>query len=108
MSTYCREQWSFEKKIKKARAKKNKSLADSLAQRRPNYRIDHLVKERQGSLACSPHFQQAASMSLCFHLALSEHLQLRAESDCMTTTHALHLHHAYAHQLKCQLEQFLT
>ena len=47
----CREQWSFEKKIKKARAKKNKSLADSLAQRRPNYRIDHLVKERQDQLA---------------------------------------------------------
>jgi len=42
----CRDQWSFEKKIKKARAKKNKSLADSLAQRRPSYRIDHLVKER--------------------------------------------------------------
>lgn len=48
-STTCisfRDQWSFEKKIKKARAKKNKSLADSLAQRRPSYRIDHLVKER--------------------------------------------------------------
>lgn len=43
---HCRDQWSFEKKIKKARAKKNKSLADSLAQRRPSYRIDHLVKER--------------------------------------------------------------
>lgn len=41
-----RDQWSFEKKIKKARAKKNRSLADSLAQRRPSYRIDHLVKER--------------------------------------------------------------
>ena len=45
-STVSRDQWSFEKKIKKARAKKNKSLADSLAQRRPSYRIDHLVKER--------------------------------------------------------------
>ncbi|KAL0036178.1 hypothetical protein WJX79_007036 [Trebouxia sp. C0005] len=41
-----RDQWSFGKKIKKARAKKNRSLADSLAQRRPSYRIDHLVKER--------------------------------------------------------------
>ncbi|KAL3153967.1 hypothetical protein ABBQ32_013523 [Trebouxia sp. C0010 RCD-2024] len=41
-----RDQWSFEKKIKKARAKKNRSLADSLAKRRPTYRIDHLVKER--------------------------------------------------------------
>jgi len=45
-SVHCRDQWSFEKKIKKARAKKNRSLADSLAQRRPSYRIDHLVKER--------------------------------------------------------------
>ena len=45
-SVHCRDQWSFEKKIKKARAKKNRSVADSLTQRRPSYRIDHLVKER--------------------------------------------------------------
>ena len=42
----CREQWSYEKKIKKATARKEGDLAERLASRRPTYRIDHLVKER--------------------------------------------------------------
>eukprot|EP00891_Asterochloris_glomerata_P002339 jgi/Astpho2/2339/Aster-05605 len=41
-----REQWSYEKKIKKATARKERDLAERLASRRPTYRIDHLVKER--------------------------------------------------------------
>ena len=42
----CREQWTYEKKIKKATARKERDLAERLASRRPTYRIDHLVKER--------------------------------------------------------------
>lgn len=46
MLSCCREQWSYEKKIKKATARKERDLAERLASRRPTYRIDHLVKER--------------------------------------------------------------
>lgn len=60
---WYRDQWSFEKKIKKARAKKNRSLADSLAKRRPTYRIDHLVKERYGPVAATAS-NSAGSMQL--------------------------------------------
>lgn len=36
----------IERKIKKARAKKNRDLAERLAALRPKHRLDHLVKER--------------------------------------------------------------
>lgn len=35
-----------ERKIRKARAKKNKDLAERLAGLRPSFRLDHIVKER--------------------------------------------------------------
>lgn len=45
-----REIAAHEKKIKRAMAKKNPSLAKKIAGRRPDYRLDHLVKERYPSL----------------------------------------------------------
>lgn len=44
-----REIRAFEKKIKKAQAKKNSSLAARLDRNRPAYSLDHLVKERYPS-----------------------------------------------------------
>ena len=44
----CRDAHAFERKIKRARAKKNKDLAERLQAMRPSYRLDHLVKERCG------------------------------------------------------------
>mmetsp|Transcript_3131 Transcript_3131/g.8905 ORF Transcript_3131/g.8905 Transcript_3131/m.8905 type:complete len:652 (+) Transcript_3131:162-2117(+) len=44
-----REGAAYEKKIKKARARKNRELLLRLIRRRPNYRLDHLVKERYPS-----------------------------------------------------------
>ncbi len=47
---YCtgfgRELKAYERKIKKARAKRNEHLADRLESNRPSYTLDHLVKER--------------------------------------------------------------
>jgi len=45
-----REIASHEKKIKRALAKKNRPLAHRISSRRPEYRLDHLVKERYPSL----------------------------------------------------------
>ena len=45
-----REIAAHEKKIKRALAKKNRSLAKKISSRRPEYRLDHLVKERYPSL----------------------------------------------------------
>ena len=44
-----REQQSYEKKIRKAKAKSNADLAQRLATRRPTYTLDRLVKERQAT-----------------------------------------------------------
>jgi pescadillo protein len=44
-----RELAAYDKKIRKATAKKNKDLAVRLASRRPSYRLDHLVRERYPS-----------------------------------------------------------
>ena len=49
-----------ERKIRKARAKKNKDLAERLATLRPTFRLDHIVKER-----CSVPGQQDACSLLC-------------------------------------------
>lgn len=40
---------SYDRKIKKAQAKKNDDLAERLRMRKPGYKIDHLVKERYPS-----------------------------------------------------------
>ena len=37
---------AYERKVRKARAKSNADLARRLAERRPGYRLDHLVRER--------------------------------------------------------------
>ena len=42
----CREQHAYEKKVRKAKAKRNAELAAALASRRPTYTLDRLVKER--------------------------------------------------------------
>ena len=42
----CRDAHAFERKIKRANAKKNRDLAERLQAMRPTYRLDHLVKER--------------------------------------------------------------
>lgn len=42
----CRQQHAYEKKIRKAKAKRNADLAQQLAKRRPTYTLDRLVKER--------------------------------------------------------------
>jgi pescadillo protein len=44
-----RELKAYERKIKKARAKRNEHLADRLESNRPSYTLDHLVKERYPS-----------------------------------------------------------
>lgn len=44
MST--REAAIHERKIRKARAKRNEDLARRLRARRPTYKLDHLVRER--------------------------------------------------------------
>lgn len=41
-----REQRAYEKKIKKAKAKKNQERANRLELRRPDYKLDRLVLER--------------------------------------------------------------
>eukprot|EP00191_Tetraselmis_sp_GSL018_P022306 CAMPEP_0177627754 /NCGR_PEP_ID=MMETSP0419_2-20121207/31372_1 /TAXON_ID=582737 /ORGANISM="Tetraselmis sp., Strain GSL018" /LENGTH=356 /DNA_ID=CAMNT_0019128929 /DNA_START=19 /DNA_END=1087 /DNA_ORIENTATION=- len=44
-----RDQQAYERKIKRARAYKNRDLLKRLIKRRPGYRLDHLVKERYPS-----------------------------------------------------------
>lgn len=44
-----RELAAYDKKIRKAAAKKNADLAKRLASRRPTYQLDHLIKERYPS-----------------------------------------------------------
>ncbi|KAK9916335.1 hypothetical protein WJX75_001357 [Coccomyxa subellipsoidea] len=44
-----RDEHVVERKIRKARAKKNRDLAERLAALRPKHRLDHLVKERYPS-----------------------------------------------------------
>lgn len=41
-----REQRAYEKKIKKAKAKKNQERASRLEQRKPDYKLDRLIRER--------------------------------------------------------------
>jgi Pescadillo N-terminus len=41
-----RQQHAYEKKIRKAKAKRNADLAQQLAERRPTYTLDRLIKER--------------------------------------------------------------
>ena len=55
----CRDAHAFERKIKRANAKKNRDLAERLQAMRPSYRLDHLVKER------------------CVHLETSDGLHMR-------------------------------
>jgi pescadillo len=42
----CRSISAYEKKVRKARARRNSELAKQLAQRAPSYTLDHLVRER--------------------------------------------------------------
>ena len=42
-----------ERKIRKARAKKNKDLAERLQSARPSFRLDHIVKERCCAIAAA-------------------------------------------------------
>lgn len=42
----ARELAAHEKKVRRARAKRNRELAARLAAARPSYRLDHLVRER--------------------------------------------------------------
>lgn len=42
----CRELYAYEKKVRRAKAKKNRDLAARLVELRPTYRLDHLVRER--------------------------------------------------------------
>lgn len=44
-----RELAAYDKKVRKALAKKNRDLAQRLSSRRPGYRLDHLVRERYPS-----------------------------------------------------------
>ncbi len=44
--TSCREAYAYERKIRRARNKQNRALAEQLAARRPTHRLDHLVRER--------------------------------------------------------------
>jgi Pescadillo N-terminus len=44
--TFHRQQHAYEKKIRKAKAKHNADLAKQLAERRPTYTLDRLIKER--------------------------------------------------------------
>ena len=37
---------TFEKKVKKAMGKREKAVVDSLMEQKPDYSLDHLVKER--------------------------------------------------------------
>ena len=46
----ARELYAYEKKVKRARAKKNADLAARLLARKPTYCLDHLVKERCGEV----------------------------------------------------------
>ena len=42
----CRAISAHERKVKKARARRNADLANQLLKRTPTYRLDHLVRER--------------------------------------------------------------
>ena len=42
----CRAILAHERKVKKARARRNAELAKQLLKRTPTYRLDHLVRER--------------------------------------------------------------
>ena len=42
----CRAISAYERKVRKARAKKNFKLAKQLQSRAPGYKLDHLVRER--------------------------------------------------------------
>lgn len=42
----CRDQHAYQKKLRRARARKNDELLHRLQTRAPTYRLDHLVRER--------------------------------------------------------------
>jgi pescadillo protein len=42
----CRHISAYEKKVRKARARRNHELAKQLVRRAPSYTLDHLVRER--------------------------------------------------------------
>lgn len=44
---------AYDKKVNKAKAKKNRDLAERLLTRRPNYTLDRLIRER--FVHCIPH-----------------------------------------------------
>ncbi len=54
MAVRCRDARTYERKIKKAHAKKNRDLAQRLAALRPTHRLDHLVKDRCSSPHAAP------------------------------------------------------
>ena len=55
---WSREIAIHERKIRKARAKRNEDLARRLRARKPTYKLDHLVKERYGLTIAAAYINQ--------------------------------------------------
>ncbi|XP_031503024.1 pescadillo homolog [Nymphaea colorata] len=99
-----REIKAYDRKVKKAVAKKNKSLADQLTKRKPTYTLDRLIKERYPTFIDA--LRDLDDCLTMVHLfaalpaSISEHIEVKRIHNCRRLSQEWQVYISRTHSLR--------